>query len=323
MKTNNNNEKITFSNALLHVIQGLFLGFANGIPFFNLHNLKEVMSIKEIPFRRPGTKNSENEDSSYEMTYPEELLYLLKHKSAMIIGTIIGLALFFFIPVDYLIENYPFAIYSSLLSMSVVFCLFEGLRIYRAKKERKHILISAITGVITFLCTFLILKFLSSSMSGVYEGEATKVLILAVLFLFGGFLYSFSGISLVTLIFVFSGYRSMASGFNTTLYEHTGFLTPILTLICAILGYLLGELLKRQDSFEMEKPSANVGLYLGVILYIAIDKMKAPYLTGVSTEIAEWITIGSAIFASLLISVVLSIHLLPTKKKDSIDEVLS
>ena len=45
MKNRQNNDKITFSNYLVSLIEGLFIGFANGLPFFQCDDLKETMGL--------------------------------------------------------------------------------------------------------------------------------------------------------------------------------------------------------------------------------------------------------------------------------------
>ncbi len=331
MKKNNNTEKVTFSNMMLHLFEGVFAGFASGVPFFQVKNLKGALSMKEIPFEKVR-KDEQNknalvrgidDNNPYKMSLLGELVYLLCHRFTYLVGFIVGFALFFFIPAQNLVTQYPTAIYGGFIALSVGFVIFEIYTIIKNRKEKTHYIPSLLLFILTCCLCFILLKFAYGNVADIWADEKWQKLILIGGFFLSGFLLTFSGMSLTTLFF-FSGLLiSVSDVFNATLYSHTGILNCGLAIVSGIIGSFVALILLRHNSFVLEKSSINLGFYVMGIIFIALNKIKSPFVTGVSTIYAEWITIGTTIAVCLFVSLGLTIRNYGFMKKDKIDEELS
>lgn len=330
MEKKNSTEKINLSNQILHLLEGLFVGFASAIPFFHIKNFKDALSIKELPFEHVSKKEKLKHDltkglkdeNPYKASLLKELLYLFCHRFTYLLGAIIGFALFFFIPCKTISSQYPIAIYGAFLALSLGFGFYEIVNIVKHKNEKSHYFSSLILFIITCAICFLLLKFSYSNTSMIWDNETYKKLCLAIGFFFSGFLVSFSGMSLMTLFFFSGFFLPISNLFIGTLYEHTSIMLCVISLLSTLLGSFIALVLKRHGQFTLEKSSIHLAIYVMGIIFVSMTKIKAPFLTGVSTEYAEWITIGSSVFVALLVSIALSIRKFGFLKKDKIDEEL-
>lgn len=330
MKNNDNNiEKINFSNYLIKFIQGIFIGLASAWPFFQVKNLKDCMNLKKLPFRKEEkiknkylnilTKSIRNEDK-YQCSFLYEMLYLLGHRWTYIIGALIGFAIFFFIPFDTLLGNYPLAFYGSIIALSIGFILYEVYSVIKAKKSKEHVITS-----IVLLAVIVTVSILINQSQLIAKLDFTKdsilVFFIGITFLIGGFLLAFTGMSITSLIVIFGGFMNIFSAFNTILYQHNRLSIVAIAVIATLIGIALALLIDRQSDFGLEKSSINIAIYVSIIFLTFKNNIKEPYLTEISTDIAQWITIGVTIFVSLFIGIALTMSKYPFfNKKDKYNE---
>ena len=331
MEKNNNTEKVSVSSMLLHLLEGVFAGFASGVPFFHVESLKNAMSVKDLPFEKVDKKEVNrnallkglDDSNPYRMSFLSELLYLFTHRFTYLVGAIIGFVLFFFVPCKDLINQYPTAIYGGFVALSLGFGFYEVMRIIRNKDRKNHYIPSILCFIVAAVVCFLLLKFVYGNATELWENNLYQKMILVGGFLLAGFLLTFSGMSMMTLFF-FSGFLlSVSDLFNASLYAHNNLLLCGLALVGALVGSFVAMIVRRQGKFDMEKAGINLGFYLMGIIFIAMKKIKKPFLSGISTVYAEWITIGTTIAVCLLVSIGLTIRNYGFLKKDKIDEELS
>ncbi len=327
MKTENKQiEKYSFSKSIMNILEGLFVGFASAVPFFQTKSLKEAMSLREYPFRHIEKKeknkilltNEINEDP-YKVSLLKELGILSSLRFTYLLGAIFGFALFFFIPFEDLLASYPFALYGSLALSGLGFLIFEVAKMFKNEEKKKHLLPSLGIFLLSGALCYVFLKFFSSSFEQIWISDSFLSLYLLSAFLISGFVLVFSGMGISTIFFMTGNFISVANCFKSMLYEKG----PIKIAMFCLIGFLIGGffalLLKRRGDFVLEKASLNSGIYVAGIFYIMTTLIKPPYLTSVSTVLAQWLTIGTCFAVSLLVPISLGIHQF-VSKKDKIDK---
>lgn len=307
MKNRQNNDRITFSNYLVSLIEGLFIGFANGLPFFQCDDLKETMGLsnpeKEKEIQKKNILTSGMKGSNAFMGF----LSMLLHKWVYILGAIIGFVLFFFIPVWQLKSQYPLAYYGSSVLLCFGFLIYEAYRFFTDKKEKKHFGISILVFILSFIACYLLLHFFYEQKEVLPDGFQGYLFFLLA-FLIGSFLSSYGGVSLTTLFILIGSYLPLCNMLKTFLYAKEGLIYVLCALIGALIGLTLSFFLKRKVLLNDEKRSFRMALYLSAILYLSINHIKEPFISDVSTTMASWFTTGSVLFVSLLMPVALTMH---------------
>lgn len=298
------NKKITIHELFLNFIKGLFIGFLNGIPFFQVNHLKSTLNIKENEYLKLAKS-----DEGY-ISFGRQLGYLISHYFTYMIAFIIGFAIFFFIPVTSLINDYTYALSCFIATMSLGFLFFEFHNITETKKVNgKHIFFSIILMLAVIVGFYFVHKYFSENPLTI-EYSNKSYLIIALLMVLASFTLTFSGMSLTTILFVVALYSSFSDIINLMLYDHQHLIILALITVSILIGSLLAIIMKRQfKSLYYEKIAINVGLYSYVLFYLIVNYIgKGPTFSAVSTFIAQYIIIGCAAFAGLVISIVLTLH---------------
>lgn len=299
-------EKFSISNLIIRFIQGLFLGFSSGLPIFQCHNLKESMGLKNLKFiKQNETKRSENEIQG---SFFIELLYLLKYRTTYFIGVLIGFLLFFFIPMTQLSINYKISIFGGIIAFCIPFMIFEAYKLKKNLKRRKRRNKILISGLISIIIGFG-LPFLFNLFPISIENETILLLFFVLMTFIGVLLLNLTGLSIMTPLYLTGTYFTYCDTLNDFLYKHTNITMVILGIIASLCAILISLITKRELKIGKDiYGSINFGIYLGVIIFTAITHIDPPYISEISTELAQYLTIGTSIFACLLVSFALTIH---------------
>lgn len=303
MNEQDHTEKITFGNICLRLLQGLLLGFTCEVPVFNTNALKETLGFR---------KEKELAESK---TIQDRFLFLLTHRISYLIGAFVGFFLFFFVPVSMLKENYATAIYAAIGSMSLGFCVLEGYRFSRARKNTTSYIRSAILFFVVFLVFLLCTIFLKEPT----ELTGGKVALAFFLFLVSSFLLCFTGFSIGTIFYFFNNYVLYSSALNTFLYKHTNVSLFVVTFLGVVLGYVGYQFFDHffvqhkkhvlgKYSLAAEKHALGFAFTLTSVFVSFLFKMHAPYYSDVTKQYVQLITILTCAFAGLFVSIGLTIH---------------
>ena len=303
MNEQDHTEKLTFGNLCLRFIQGMLLGFLNGVPLFQIQDLKETLGFRK-----------EREMSTFK-SIKERFLFLLLHRSTYLIGGFLGFLLFFYIPVLELTTDYPTAIYAGIGAMSIGFAALEVYRFVRARKKTINYIRSAILFVLSFLVLLL---------CGMFSQEpdflhSSTYLFYFFLFVIASFILSFSGLSLMTLVYFMNNAILLSDSLRNLLYEHKNVGLLFVLLFAVLIGYTGYQFfdhfyvqkqkrLQGRFSLAAEKHALNFGIYLASFFLSFAVKMHAPYYTGITKEYVELITILTSAFAGFFVSIGLTIH---------------
>ncbi len=319
-------EKSSFSKSIMNILEGLFVGFASAVPFFQTKSLKETMSLREYPFRRIEKKEKNQilltcgiNDDPYKISLLKELGILFSLRFTYLLGAIIGFALFFFIPFESLLSSYPLALYGSLALSGLGFLIFEVAKMFKNEEKKKHLFSSLCIFLVSGAVFYVFLKFFSSSLNQIWVSDSFLSLYFLIAFLVSGFVLVFSGMGISTLFFMTGNFISVSNYFNHMLYEKGPLKMALFCLVGFLIGGFFALLLKRRGDFVLEKAGLNSGIYVAGIFYIMTTFIKPPYLTSVSSELAQWLTIGTSLAVSLLVPIALGIHQF-VSKKDKIDK---
>lgn len=298
------NKKITIHELVLNFIKGLFIGFLSGIPFFQVDHLKSTLNIKENEYLK-----LDQTDERY-LSLGKQIWYLISHYFTYMIAFMIGFAIFFFIPVTSLIADYTYALSCFIATMALGFLIFEFHNITETKKVNgKHIFFSVILMIVIVVGCYFTHKYLLEKPLTI-EYSTKSYLIICGLIIVASFILTFSGMSLTTILFIVALYSSFSDIINVLLYDHQHLIILALIAASILIGSLLAIIVKRQfRSLYYEKIAINVGLYSYVLFYLLVNYIgKGPTFSTVSTHIAQYITMGCAAFAGLVISIVLTLH---------------
>ncbi len=319
-------EKFGFSKSVMNILEGLFVGFASAVPFFQVKSLKETMSLREYPFRRIEKKEKNKvlltngiNDDPYKASLLKELGILFSLRFTYLLGAILGFALFFFIPFNSLLSSYPFAIYGSLALGGLGFLIFEAAKMFKNAEKKRHLLPSLGIFLFSGAIFYVFLRFFSTSLYQIWVSDKFLSFYFLIVFLVSGFILVFSGMGISTIFFMTGNFISVSNYFNCMLYEKGPIKIALICLIGFLVGGFFALLLKRKGEFVMEKASLNSGIYVAGIFYIMTTFIKPPYLTSVSSVLAQWLTIGTCFAVSLLVPIALGIHQF-VSKKDKIDK---
>ncbi len=296
MKKIESQEKTSFSLILLNFLKGLFSSFFDCLPFFDGKRLKQILSLEK-----------ENHFASFfSLTIPT------------LVATAISVSVFFFIPVDYMIERYHTSIYAGIGIMALLFLAAEIYETIKDRtKEKKHLIASGILFAIFFVLSFTIRYIPFKAV----EEESILPFLLLLLLSFSSFLSSFSGISSFSILMFFANYTTFASYLNKTVYG--GIKNWLFVFVILFLSYFIGKAFylffqDKLDKLTMEKHSVNIALLFSGFLLLVTDRLKAPWYFDfeVITITAQNITLVTTLFAFLLISAILVFPVFRKKKGD-------
>lgn len=282
-------------SVFLSFMKGLLIGFFDCMPFFQTKRLMNTLHREE-----------ENGFDSF-----------FRHTFVEMISMAIAVSVFFFIPMDMMIERYHTGIYSGMAIMILVFLVAEIYEIIKDKKKIK---------ILPFALTFALVFILSFCFSFIPFKQASEDSVIPFLIFislcFSSFISSFSGISLLTPIFYTGLYTYFANYMNTLLYS--GMKNYIFLFIILFLAIFTGRVFylffqDKLDSFAMEKKASNVALSLSGFLLICINKIKAPWYfdSTTITKMAQNITLATTIIAFFVMSLVLTLPVYLKKKESS------
>lgn len=299
------NKKISIHQLFLNFIKGLFIGFFNGIPFFQVDHLKSTLNIKE----KERFKLEKNQEEY--MPLGKQICYLLSHYFTYMIAFILGFVFFFFIPISQLIDDYKYALSCFIATLSLGFLIYEFHKITELKEiNSKHISFSIILMISIIIGSYFTHKYLFEN-SLIIEYNTKSYLVLAGIIFIASFILTFSGMSLTTVLFIAALYSSFSDIINLLLYNHKHLVLLVLIVISLLVGSLFAIIIKRQfKTLYLEKIAINVGLYSYALFYLLVTYIgKGPIISTVSTSrIAQYITMGCSAFAGLVISIVLTLH---------------
>lgn len=288
-----NKTKQNTLSVFLSFMKGLLIGFFDCMPFFQTKRLEKALHREE-----------ENGFQSF-----------LKHTITEMFAMAIAVSVFFFIPMEMMIERYHTGIYAGIAIMILVFMVAE---IYEIIKEKDKI------KLLPFLLTFFLVLILSFSFYYIPFKKASEESIIPFLIFialaFCSFISSFNGISLFTPIFFLDFFTYFAKYMNTLLYS--GMKNYIFLFLILFAGIFTGRVFylfyqDKLDQFTMEKKASNLALSFSGFLLLCIYKIKAPWFfdSTTITVMAQNITLITTLISFFTVSLVLT---LPTyKKKDN------
>lgn len=310
-------EKITVGNILTRLLQGSVLGLTSMIPFFQVKDLKETLSLKEKIFQKDTKSDHRLKDILTEsltlsqnrhLSFFKTLLWYITHRWSYMIGFLIGFLVFFFIPVNRLTEEFSFAVYGGMMALSGGFLFYElnkALKNRYSHKELLSTLLFFLSGVILPWLTTILFDHLAIE---VIPDTTHGLILLAILFV-ASFILSYTGMSLGTMFYLTSTFKGYSVIFNTFLYEHTDYIFILYAVIGILLGYTLSVFVKRFfGALRQEGSSFNAGVYIFSLFYIGFVELKQCALIDTVSELSQQITIGTTIAGCFLIALMLTIH---------------
>ena len=273
---------LIYQNSLRGMLGGLF----SCVPFFPVSQLDRLL-------HRTETKGF---DSFLSVNLP----YLLFASLCA--------ALFFFIPVDTILEQGKTGIYVGLLVMIVISLIFEGWKLFLDfTKKKGHIIASSILFILILTACIL---FYSFPLKEPFEQSVFPFVLMALIAV-GSFFCSFVGISPFTALFFAGTYLSYSKFIRTDLYQ--GISNILFYAVIIFVGFFIGNIFARYlepyvKQCKMEKHAISIAVSLSGLLMIAIHSLKAPWLfeSDTITPTAMIITILTTIFGFTAVSVVLS-----------------
>jgi hypothetical protein len=303
----NTNEDKGFLNRIVNLVQGVLIGAFSWIPFVNVNDLVETMGIKPVYQEK--------------QTIAHKYLFFFKKRWATLLGIIIGMILFFLIPVSYLTTNFPVSTYSALLIFLVGFSLLTIYKIVKAKDEKW------LTFLIPFFISFAVgiaLYYIDfSRITNIYTGAGYAAIIL--LMAIASFVCTYSGESIGSVFLLGSFYLTTSSAFgNVSRLKNLkgNFLLVASFVLGALIGWIIGYYVGNKDAKSLKaKGGVKLGINLSGIIVLFLSRIKGPFFNDISTLTAQSITFACVVFGSLMVVVGLTIYGYPFfKDKDEEEE---
>ena len=278
------------------LVEGFILGACNVIPFTNTRLLKNCMRINESDTEKNNGKRMGN--------------YLLT-RWPLLLGTILGLIFVFLIPFSSLYPNIPLGFNGSMLVFCAVFLLTELISLLKNIHKISKNWLSFLLSLIIPIGLMLGMYFADFS----FVGELTTLSAYALvvfLFLIGGFLSQFSGISVFTLIYLGGLFFVFSDKLNLLSYL-SGIKENIFFLLGIAFGFLSGDIIafyvKGRRNFSLEKTGINISFYLFGVIYLVLTKIKEPYFPTYSPSAdADKIVVLAMLLGSFFIAVAKVFH---------------
>lgn len=286
------NTKRSIKEGIANASRGILLGFLNGFPFMRSDLLCSLVRRR---------------DEGFDNYISKKLIYTLFFS--------IGLALFFFIPFDWLNSDFHSSIYLSLLFFSLSFLVFSIIHLISDKKikDRRHI-ISCSTIFASTLLVCLLFGFLLKPEYKIEKDTFVYALIIPLAIL--AFISEITDQSITTLLIFFSAFYPISRCLNTTLYAgFKGLLTVIGVIFVALFIaknvklYLKSTL----DKTKIEGQAASIAICLAciiIVIFNRLDCFKTPLFVESEsmTNLSQLFTILTSVFASIFIPVALNIQ---------------
>ena len=263
-------EKITFGAGyrILKFIQGLILGFLSMIPFMDIERLRELFS-----------------DDNIHDSFEKRMRGYLNRNATEMIGLVLGMLGFFYIPLITLTTILGKPIYLSLMALSFFFVVTDlylafrknDIEFYSPSKVVKMALLFLIGFSVPFLLRLL-------PFSSVFDASLTSkdgILWIALLMAVIGFLGEFSGFSAGSVFAMTSSFLSLEGNLfdvvrGKDIKSHLLFLLAFIVFYIA--GANIGYTVKAKGGNEKERSMMNLGLMVSSLyLFYANDYSNASF----------------------------------------------
>ena len=308
--------KFSIGLAITRFLQGMLLGFSSGIPLFQTRNLHDTLGLEEIRFYKKAKENNPVRNKSLNgRSYLGTVGWILAHYWHYLLGSMLGFALFFTIPIVDISKQYPAAIYFGMLAMCLGFIPFEIYKIAKSRKLHNHILSTFLTAIITVGISLILLFSLRRWSVEVnafkYREDVVTAIVIFISFLVSNLVISTSGLSIGTTLFLLNQYVNFSSVMNSFIYDHKYISLFLIYLLSGAAGCFVAVFVRRQyHHVEAETSAFNIAIMIVCCVWMGIDGLQDSnnLLTDVSTPLAQGITIACATMASLMMSIALTIH---------------
>ncbi len=296
----NTNEDKGFLNRIVNLVQGILIGAFSWVPFVNVNDLVETMGIKPVYQK--------------DLTIDHKYRYFFKKRWATLLGILIGIILFFLIPVSYLTTNFPVSTYSAILIFLVGFSTLTIYKMVKAKDEKW------LSFLITFLISFafgISLYYINfSRITDIYTGAGYAAIIF--LMAIASFVCTYSGESMGSIFLLGSFYLTTSSAFGniSRLKDLKGnFLLVACFILGALIGWIVGYYLNNKNANSLKaKGGVKLGINLSGIIVLFASRIKGPFFNDISTLTAQSITFACVVFGSLMVVLGLTIYGYPMFK---------
>ncbi len=286
---------------------GFFYGFFAWLPFFQCKTLAEAFGV-----------GREYNDSD---TFTEKMKKSLKGHVSVIIGACVGAFFFFLIPVQYLLDGYPFGINCALLVLALVFLVSEIYKYFTSEVKGHNI--SSIVWLVIIIALFACTYYFDIGSLITEFNSTTGYILMLLMFFIAGYFLAWSGQSLGSVFLLTALYLPFAEYmFPITRLE--GLTDNIVLILCCFVGALLGVFIAffieaTRGDLKKEKSATNIAFSLLGVVILAMRTQQSSFYTGISTELAELMTNLSMILAALVIAVVTTIHVYRRANKEEIE----
>lgn len=250
---------------LTKFVEGLLLGFLSLLPFLDTERMREMFEEKEDKF----------------LPYSKRINSYLNQNITTLLGALIGLLCFFYIPITSLLDMMGKPIYLFLMALSSFFIITDIYLLFRNnyiedKKASKIILL-----IVLFIFGLAIpFGFKYLKLDTRIESSLTStnnILIFSAIMIFAGILSEYSGYSLGSLLAISSLYSSL----STPLYDvmrlkdiksYTIFIIAI--LLSYSLGLIVGFVIKARRKTEKNRSALNLGLTISTLYFFYTNNFK-------------------------------------------------
>lgn len=296
----NTNEDKGFLNRIVNLVQGILIGAFSWVPFVNVNDLVETMGVKPVYQK--------------DLTIDHKYRYFFKKRWATLLGILIGIILFFLIPVSYLTTNFPVSTYSAILIFLVGFSILTIYKMVKAKDEKW------LSFLIAFLISFAVgisLYYINfSRITDIYTGAGYAAIIF--LMAIASFVCTYSGESMGSIFLLGSFYLTTSSAFGniSRLKDLKGnFLLVACFILGALIGWIVGYYLSNKNTSSLKaKGGVKLGINLSGIIVLFASRIKGPFFNDISTLTAQSITFACVVFGSLMVVLGLTIYGYPMFK---------
>lgn len=278
----------------LDLICGMATGFLSFIPFFSKKNFDKTL-------------NREDRDA-------REFLPVLKDKFTrswlLFLGLLIGSIGFFSVHIEYLFDGFKTACLCLMIGLILPNLIEEIYRFVKLKERRKNHLIacgSLFAGV--FLLMILSYGFISYDPENFFS--IPSYIFVFFLFFTGSYLMRFTGIGIGTVFFLFHYYIPYGKGIYelSLFHDVVSYLPLIILMIIASFGGYISALFtdSKLKDLRSEKGAINIALYLAGLIAVLAFELRPPFYSEITTDIAQLITICTALVGGLGIGFALTV----------------
>lgn len=257
------NENITlgFGYRFTQFIQGLLIGFLSMIPFMDTQRIRELF------------RDDDDQDP-----FAVRMKRYFNQNATRMLGTVIGMLCFFYIPLTSLTLVLGKPIYLSLMALAAGFLIADFYLAFR-KNEREFLSPSKILKMAVFFLIGLAIPFLIRFVpfQEAFELSLTSndsILLISFLMILAGFLGEYFHCSVGTLLAISSTFLSLNSSLFSVL-RFSDIKSHLVFLLVFCLSYavssVLGYAFRAKGKNEKERSMANIGLMAASLYFFYID----------------------------------------------------